>query len=95
MLGFNPYNPDQMACTLHKAVKKSGLGLAQIAIRLEQEYGVKLTVGGLSHVITRGTVPALSISHINALQFTLVNKQWPVTHLLKRAGCTKKLGCGG
>jgi hypothetical protein len=45
-----------MAFTLSKAVKKSGLTLTQIAERLEQEYGVKLTVSGLSHVITRGTI---------------------------------------
>ena len=45
-----------MAFTLNKAVKKSGLTLAQIAECLEQEYGVNLTVSGLSHVITWGTI---------------------------------------
>ena len=56
MLQFDPTDPGEMAFTLHKAVKKSGLTLAQIAGRLEQDYGVKLTVSGLSHVITRGTI---------------------------------------
>ena len=56
MLQFDPNDPEEMAFTLHKAVKKSGLTLAQIAKRLEQEYGAKLTVSGLSHVITRGTI---------------------------------------
>ena len=56
MRQFDPTDPEEIALTLHKAVKKSGLTLAQIAERLEQEYGVKLTVSGLSHVITRGTI---------------------------------------
>ena len=37
-------------------MKKSGLTLTQISERLEQDYGVKLTVSGLSHVINRGTI---------------------------------------
>ena len=56
MLQFDPTDSEELAFTLHKAVKKSGLTLAQIAERLEQEYGVQLTVSGLSHVITRGTI---------------------------------------
>ena len=56
MLQFDPTDPEELAFTLHKAVKKSGLPLVQIAERLEQEYGVKLTESGLSHVITRGTI---------------------------------------
>ena len=51
-----PHDSEEMAFTLRKAVRKSGLTLAQIAERLEQEYGVQLTVSGLSHVITRGTI---------------------------------------
>ena len=56
MLRFDPHDAEELAFTLNKAVKKSGLTLAQIAERLEQEYGVQLTVSGLSHVITRGTI---------------------------------------
>ena len=56
MLQFDPNDPEELAFTLSKTVKKSGLTLAQIAQRLEQEYGVKLTVSGLSHVINRGTI---------------------------------------
>ena len=56
MLQFDPNDPEELAFTLNKAVKKSGLTLAQIAERLEQDYGVKLTISVLSHVITRGTI---------------------------------------
>ena len=37
-------------------MKKSGLTLAQISERLEQEYGVKLTVSAISHAIWRGGI---------------------------------------
>ena len=53
MLQFDPSDSEEMAFALTKAVKKSGLTLAQIAERRKQEYGVKLTVSGLSHVITQ------------------------------------------
>jgi len=56
MLQFDPSDPEDLAFTLHRAVKQSGLTLAQIAQDLEQDYDVKLTVSGLSHVIARGTV---------------------------------------
>ena len=56
MLQFDPNDPEEMAFTLHQAVKKSGLTLARIAERLGQEYGVKLTISAISHVITRGTI---------------------------------------
>ncbi len=56
MLQFDPTDSEEMAFTLSKAVKKSGLSLTQIAESQDQEYGVKLTVSGLSHVITRGTI---------------------------------------
>ncbi len=38
MLQFDPTDSEEMAFTLSKAVKKSGLTLAEIAQRLEQEY---------------------------------------------------------
>ncbi len=60
MLQFDPNDAEEMAFSLSKAVKKSGLTLIQIAERLEQEYGVQLTVSGLSHVITRGTIHPVS-----------------------------------
>ena len=56
MLQFDPNDPEELAFTRHKAVKRSGLSLAQIAEHLEAEYGVKLTISGLSHVINRGTI---------------------------------------
>ena len=56
MLQFDPTDPEEMAFSLHKAVKQSGLTLAQIAQRLEKEYDVKLTVSALSHMIWRGTI---------------------------------------
>ena len=56
MLLFDPTDPEEMAFTLKKAVKQSGLTLAQISERLDQEYGVKLTVSALSHLIWRGTI---------------------------------------
>ncbi len=56
-----------MAFTLNKTVKQSGLTLAQIAVRLEQDYGVKLTVSGLSHVITRGTIRFQRVLQILAI----------------------------
>ena len=56
MLQFDPNDPEELAFTLKKAVKQSGLTLAQIAQRLEQDYDVKLTVSALSHLIWRGTI---------------------------------------
>ena len=56
MLQFDPNDPEELSFTLHKAVKQSGLTLAQIAKRLEQDYGVKLTISALSHMIWRGTI---------------------------------------
>ena len=56
MLQFNPNDSEEIAFTLHKAVKKSGLTLAQIAERLEQEYGESLSISALSHSIWRGTI---------------------------------------
>ncbi len=56
MLQFDPSNPEELAFTLHKAVKQSGLTLAQISERLEQEYGETLLASALSHGIWRGTI---------------------------------------
>lgn len=56
MLQFDPNDSEEIAFTLNKAVKKSGLTLAQIAERMEQDYGVKLTVSAISHSIWRGGI---------------------------------------
>jgi hypothetical protein len=56
MFQFDPNDSEEMAFTLHKAVKKSGLTLAQIAERLEQEYGVSIKGPAISRAIWRGTV---------------------------------------
>jgi hypothetical protein len=41
---------------IHRAVRTSGLSLKDISERLNDEYGVKLSRSGVSHVITRGFV---------------------------------------
>ena len=56
MLKFDPSDPEELAFTLHTAVKKSGLTLVQIAERLEQDYGEILSTAVLSRVIWRGTI---------------------------------------
>ena len=56
MLQFDPSNPEELAFTLHTAVKQSGLTLAEIAQRLEEDYGETLSASALSHGIWRGTI---------------------------------------
>jgi len=56
MLRLDPSSPEELAFALSKAVKQSGLSLAEICQRLREDYGVELTVSGLSHVINRGTI---------------------------------------
>ena len=56
MLQLDPSNSNDLAFALKRAVKQSGLSLAQICQQLEADYGVELTVSGLSHVINRGTI---------------------------------------
>ena len=56
MLQFDPNDPEEIAFTLNKAVEKSGLTLAQIAERLEQDYGMKLTISAISHATWRGGI---------------------------------------
>jgi hypothetical protein len=56
MLHLDPSSPEELAFALSKAVKQSGLSLANICQRLREDYGVELTVSGLSHVINRGTI---------------------------------------
>ena len=41
---------------IHRAVRTSGLSLKEISERLNDEYGVKLSQSGVSHVINRGSV---------------------------------------
>ncbi len=53
---LDPNDPQELAFALHKAVRQSGLAMAEITERLKKEYGVQLTVSGLSHVIHRGTI---------------------------------------
>ena len=55
MLQLDSSNQEELAFALHKAVKQSGLALAQIAEQLQQQYGVELTLSGLSHFINRET----------------------------------------
>ena len=56
MLQLDPSDPKELAFALHKAVRQSGLSLTEIADRLKLEYGVELSVSGLSHAINRGTI---------------------------------------
>ncbi len=56
VLKLDPGNPEELAFTLKRAVKRSGLSLAQICQRLKEDCGVDLTMSGLSHVINRGTI---------------------------------------
>ena len=56
MLQLDPNSPEELVFALKRAVRQSGLGLAVICQRLEADYGVHLTVSGLSHVINRGTI---------------------------------------
>ena len=56
MLQLDPSNPVDLTFALKKAVKQSGLSLAEIVARLKQEYGVEITPSGLSHGINRGAI---------------------------------------
>jgi transposase len=56
MLLLDPNDSKELAFTLHKAVRLSGLTLGEICERLKDEYDVELTPSGLSHVIHRGTI---------------------------------------
>lgn len=56
MLHLDPSSPEEPAFALSKALKQSGLSLADICQRLRDDYGVELTVSGLSHVMNRGTI---------------------------------------
>lgn len=56
MLELDPSHSEELAFALSKAVKQSGLTLAEIADRLEQDYGEKLSVSALSHSIWRGSI---------------------------------------
>ena len=56
MLELDPSDPEELAFALSKAVKKSGLTLAEITERLEKSYGEKVSVSALSHSIWRGSI---------------------------------------
>lgn len=56
MLKLDPGNPEELASVLKRAVKQSELGLAHICQRLKEDYGVDLSVSGLSHLINPGTI---------------------------------------
>ena len=56
MLLLDPNDSQELAFTLHKAVRFSGLTLGEICERLKDDYDVELTPSGLSHVIHRGTI---------------------------------------
>jgi hypothetical protein len=56
MLLLDPNDSKELAFTLHKAVRFSGLTLGDICERLKDEYDVEFTPSGLSQVIHRGTI---------------------------------------
>ena len=56
MLALDPNDPEELKFALSKAVKQSGLTLEQIAQRLEDEYGEKLSPSANSHAIWRGSI---------------------------------------
>ena len=56
MYRLDPNDSKELAFALHKAVRQSGLALAEIAERLKQEYDVKATPSSLSHIIHRGSI---------------------------------------
>ncbi len=49
MLHLDPSSPEELAFALSKAVKQSGLSLAEICQRLREDYGVELTVSGITN----------------------------------------------
>jgi hypothetical protein len=56
MFQLDPNDSEELAFALHKAVRQSGLTLAEIAERLKRDYDVEATVSSISHVIRRGTI---------------------------------------
>ncbi len=56
MLQLDPSDSLELTFALKKAVKRSGLSLAEIVERLKQDYGVEITPSGLSHGINRGAI---------------------------------------
>ena len=56
MLKLNPSDSLELTFALKKAVKLSGMSLAEIVARLKQDYGVEITPSGLSHGINRGAI---------------------------------------
>ncbi len=56
MLQLDPSDPLDLTFALKKAMKLSGLSLAEIVERLKQDYGAEITPSGLSHGINRGAI---------------------------------------
>ena len=56
MLELDPRDPQELSFALLKAVRKSGLSLSETSASLKKDYGVTLTVSGISHAINRGTI---------------------------------------
>ena len=56
MLQLNPNDAVDLTFALKKAIKQSGLTLGEIVQRLQQDYGVEITVSALSHGVNRGTI---------------------------------------
>lgn len=56
MLRLDPSDTEDIAYALGWAVKKSGLTLAEISQQLADQYDVKITTSGLSHLVNRGTI---------------------------------------
>jgi len=53
---LDPNDEMEIRFTIHKAVRTSGLSLKEISECLNDEYGVQLSVSGVSHVINRGSI---------------------------------------
>ena len=55
-LQLNPSDSLDLTFALKKAMKLSGLSLAEIVEGLKQDYDVEITPSGLSHGINRGAI---------------------------------------
>jgi hypothetical protein len=56
VLELDPHDPQELSFALLKAVRRSELSLSEISTRLKKEYGVTLTLSGVSHAVNRGTI---------------------------------------
>ena len=56
MLQLNPADTLDLTFALKKAVKQSGITLADITGQLDRQYGVQVSISSLSRSINRGTI---------------------------------------